>query len=106
MNLCKPPDPVLFTGNIAQNWKDFEEQLHWFLAGTEAASKSDKTKIGIMLSHAGKEAREVYKTLPWAATGDDKKFDKVTKVFQDYCKPRKNVLYERYCFWNLQQLDQ
>ena len=35
MNLCKPPDPVLFTGNNGQNWKDFEEQLHWFLAGTE-----------------------------------------------------------------------
>ena len=106
MNLCKPPDPVSFTGNIAQNWKDFEEQLHWFLAGTEAADKSDETKIGIMLSHAGKEAREVYKTLPWAATGDDKKFDKVTKAFQDYCEPRKNVLYERYCFWNLQQLEE
>ena len=89
MNICKPPNPVSFTGNIAQNWKDFEEQLHWFLGSTEAASKSDETKIGIMLSHTGKEAREVYKTLPWAATGDDKKVDKVTKPFQDYCEPQK-----------------
>ena len=106
MNLCRQPDPVLFTGNIAQNWKDFEEQLHWFLAGTESASKSDEIKIGIMLSHAGKEAREVYKTLPWAAEGDDKKFDKVTKAFRAYCEPRKNILYERHGFWNLQQLEE
>lgn len=61
MNLCKPPDPTLFTGNIVQNWTDFEEQLKWFLAGTESSSKSDETKIGKMLTHAGKEAREVYK---------------------------------------------
>ena len=106
MNLCRQPDPVSFTGNIAQNWKDFEEQLHWFLAGTESASKSDEIKIGIMLSHAGKEAREVYKTLPWAAEGDDKKFDKVTKAFRAYCEPRKNILYERHGFWNLQQLEE
>ena len=103
MNLCKPPDPVSLTGNIAQNWKDFEEQLHWFLAGTESAKKSDETKTGIMLSHAGKEAREVYKTLPWAAEGDDKKFEKVITAFRAYCEPRKNILYERHCFWNLQQ---
>ena len=29
--------------------------------------KSDKIKIRIMLSHAGKEAREMYKMLPWVA---------------------------------------
>jgi len=54
--------------------------------------KSDEIKIGIMLSHAGKEAREVYKTLPWATEGDKKKFDKVIAVFKAYCEPRKNVL--------------
>ena len=42
-----------------------------------------------MLSHAGKEAREVYKTLPWAAEGDDKKFAKVITAFRTYCELRK-----------------
>jgi len=58
-----------------------------------------------MLSHAGKEAREVYKTLPWAAEGDNKKFDKVIAAFKAYCEPRKNVLYERHGFWNLTQME-
>ena len=58
-----------------------------------------------MLSHAGKEAREVYKTLPWNEEGDEKKFDKVLEAFQRYCAPRKNLLYERHCFWNLQQME-
>lgn len=105
MNLCKPLDPLSLMGNIAQNWKEFEEQLHWFLAGTESASKSDEIKIGIMLSYAGKEAREVYKTLQWAAVGDDKKFTKVITAFQAYCELQKNILYERHSFLNLQQLE-
>ena len=58
-----------------------------------------------MLSHAGKEAREAYKTLPWAAEGDDKKFAKVTTGFRTYCELRKNILYERHGFWSLQQLE-
>ena len=31
------------------------------------------------------------------------KFDKVTKAFKEYCSPHKNILYERYKFWTLNQ---
>ena len=59
--ICKPPEPLSFCGNVSQNWKGFEEQLTWFLEGTESSSKSDMVKIGIMLSHARKEARKCIK---------------------------------------------
>ena len=65
--------------------------------------KSDKIKIGIMLSHAGKEAREVHKMLSWTAEGDKKK---MIAAFQAYWEPRKNVLYECHGFWNLHQLEE
>ena len=60
-SLCKPPDSLSLTGNVAQNWREFEEQLKWYLAGTEANDKANLVKIGIMLSHVGKEARDAYK---------------------------------------------
>ena len=56
-----------------------------------------------MLTHAGKETREIYKTLQWNSEADDKKFDKVIKAFRRYCSPQKHILYERYTFWTLQQ---
>ena len=56
-----------------------------------------------MLSHAGKEAQEIYKTLLWASAGDADNFDKVLKAFRNYCSLRKNIVYERYTFWSLQQ---
>lgn len=104
-SICKPPDPLSFSGNVSHNWKDFAEQLTWFIEGTESSEKSDMVKIGIMLSYAGKEAREVYKTLQWDTPGDNKKFDKVLEAFRKYCSPRKHILYERYTFWHIQQED-
>jgi len=103
MNLCKPPEPLCLTGNNAKNWHEFKEQLQWFLAGTESSDKSDPVKIGIMLSHAGKDAREVYKTLTWAEDGDQNKFDKVLEAFECFFSPQKNILYERHSFWSMYQ---
>ena len=96
--LCKPPQPLSFTGNVVQNGREFTEQLQWFLEGTESTGKGDKVKIGIMLSCAGKEAQEIYKMLPWAPNGNANKFDKVCEAFQNHCLPCKNIIYERYSF--------
>ena len=91
MNLCKPPEPLRLTDNNVSNWRKFKEQLEWFLAGTESTDKADSVKIGIMLSHAGKDAREVYKTLSWAEDEDRNKFDKVLEAFERFCSPQKNI---------------
>ena len=56
-----------------------------------------------MLTHAGKEAREVYKTLHWTEKGDDKRFKKVIEAFRRYRSPRKHILYQRYTFWTTKQ---
>lgn len=100
MNLCQPPEPLCLTGNNTKNWHEFKEQLQWFLAGTESNDKSDVVKIGIMLSHASKEAREVFKTLTWT---EDGKCDKVLEAFERFCLLQKNIQYERHGFWSLHQ---
>jgi len=102
-SICKPPESLSFNRNFSQNWKEFEEQLLWFIEGMESSEKSDVAKIGIMLLHAGKEVQEVYKTLPWVEDGDNKNFNKIIEAFRQYCSPRKHILYERYMFWNIKQ---
>ena len=82
MNLSKSPDPLHLSGNNDKNLRELKEQLLWFLEGTKLTGKYNGAKIGIMLSHAGREARELYKTLPWAAEGNDKKFNKVLEAFE------------------------
>ena len=41
VSLCKLPSPLFFMGNTIQNWRDFKEQLKWYLAGMEASENSD-----------------------------------------------------------------
>ena len=85
--------------------RDFKEQLKWYLARTEADKKSDLAKIGILLSYIGKDTRDIYKTLEWTAEGDNNKFDKVLEAFQRCCSRRKNIIYDHYGFWTIQQDD-
>ena len=56
-----------------------------------------------MLFHMGKDARELYKTLPWKEEGDEKKFKKVLEAFEEFCSPQRNLLYKRHGFWQLSQ---
>ena len=45
-----------------------------------------------------------YTTIVWDADGDDKKINKVLMKFEEYCEPKKNVSYERYCTYFSQEL--
>ena len=47
MNLCKPPDLLHLTGNNDRNWREFKEQLQWYLEGTESTRKSDGAKLAL-----------------------------------------------------------
>ena len=52
----------------------------------------------------GVDAREVYSTFSnWDAEGDEAKLDPVLAKFEQYCRPRRNVPFQRYCFNRRQQ---
>ena len=99
------------SGNVSQNWKDFQEQLSWVLAVTDSSDESDMVKtdesdmvkINNVVTRQKRGKREVHKTLQWNEEGDNQKFNKVIEAFRWYYSPRKHILYERYTFWILQQ---
>lgn len=59
----------------------------------------------MLLSVIGDEALEVYQTFEWEAEGDKHKPEKVLEMFEKYCIPRTNVLFETYCFGSRRQED-
>lgn len=97
--ICKSPKPLSLGGNVSQNWKEFEEQLVWFLEGTESVSKSDMVKTIL----CGERSKRGIQNTTVEREGDSQKFNKVIEVFRKYCSPRKHILNERYTFWTLQQ---
>ena len=45
----------------------------------------------------GDEALDVYNAFTWDSEEDKVKMDKVLEIFEDFCEPRKNTIYERFC---------
>ena len=68
------------------------------MTATGKTSADDEVKCAIFLHLAGPDALEVFNTLTFATAGDDKKLDKVMEKFEGYCKPRKNITWERHIF--------
>lgn len=68
------PDPVVFYGNVAENWCVFEQEFDIFIAAAHS-EKEPRTKAFILLNLAGSEAIEHERTFvyePTAHAGEGK----------------------------------
>ena len=62
---------MVFDGNIAEKWKQWKEEFQWYLVATEADTKSEKVRAGILLHCLGSKGKEIYNTLTFAEDGDN-----------------------------------
>ena len=104
MEILKPPMGMNFvSNNVAENWRRFERQFRCYYAACGIATKSGPTQVGILLHTAGPGAQDVHETFTY--TGDEQINDIETVLlkFRTYCEPRKNIVFERYQFWDCNQ---
>ena len=93
-----------FDGNTSENWRKFKQQFDIYVTASGSEKKDDAVEIAILLNFAGEDAIEVFNTFQFAE-GDEKKLNKVLEQFEQYCNPRKNVVFERHQFWQITQKD-
>lgn len=105
----RKPEQLLFSGNVAENWRIFEQDFDIFVAAAHS-NKTDKEKAYILLNIAGREAIEkarsfTYKTAVTAEDGSvvtpaesKESLDVLKKKFRDLCTPQTNVSMERFKF--------
>ncbi|KAM7307862.1 uncharacterized protein ISCGN_011498 [Ixodes scapularis] len=98
MEGLRPPDGLLLSGNVADNWRKFKQRLELYLAATEPAkARNDKQKAAIFLHVAGAEAIEIFNT--FGLTDEERtSYSVLVTKFEEYCTPRCNETYERYKF--------
>lgn len=95
MEGIKPPGNLLLDGNVDENWRSFKQRFLLYLTAIGASSNSEERKVALLLTVAGPQAIEVYNTF----TLDGREsLDTMLGLFNDYCTPRKNEVYERYVF--------
>ena len=104
MDSFHKPSALSFDGNNSENWRRFKQQYDIYLTASGSEKKDDTVKIAILLNFAGEDAIEVFNTFQFPE-GDEKKLNKVLEQFERYCNPRKNVVFERYQFWQITQKD-
>jgi hypothetical protein len=73
------------------------------MKATKKNKEEPATQVAVLLTAMGKEAISVYKTFCWAEDDDKDKLDTVLKAFDNYFKPKRNVIYERFIFLQRKQ---
>ncbi|KAK2153818.1 hypothetical protein NP493_2251g00015 [Ridgeia piscesae] len=66
MDKLKPPHELKIAGgNLADRWERFLERFRWYLAAVGEDGSEDNKKVAILLTVAGAEAHEVFRTFTY-----------------------------------------
>lgn len=97
MEFCRPPQNLSFQGNVAENWRRFEQLFNIYLKASGNDKKESDIKVALFLNAAGEEAVEVFNTLNLSEE-EKENYDVVIKKFESYTTPKRNVVVERFIF--------
>ena len=92
------PFSVDESSNVSKKWEDWKEDFEIYLSATGVSQ--DTQKKALMLHLAGKDVKDIYKTLK---ANNTEQYEEVCTKLDRYFKPRKNITYERYIFREAKQ---
>lgn len=95
-------DKLKLDGNIAENWKKFKRNFEIFMTAGDLNAKTDEIKIGCFLNAVGEDAVDVFDTFGLSEE-DSKVYATVVGAFENFCKPKKNTVYDRFLFYQRKQ---
>ena len=82
-------------------WQSLLRKLRIYVASTGSFDNPESMQSAIFLSVIDMDALAIYNNFTFDDPADSDKLEIVIEKFRDYCTPRKNVVFERYVFWQL-----
>ncbi|KAJ8896270.1 hypothetical protein PR048_001614, partial [Dryococelus australis] len=95
MNNLKLPRPLLFTGNVAQNYLKFKQKYELYMLASGGTKQSPEVQTAILLTIVGEAGLEIFNTSNLIAE-DKKDPQKVLQSLETCCIPRVNVCGKAY----------
>lgn len=92
----------LSTENRSLNWDLFKQTWSNYEVATGLRNASDEQRLATLLSIIGNEALMVYNAFTWPAN-EARTVELALQRFEIYCKPKRNITYERYIFMSRKQ---
>lgn len=93
----KPPEPLSFEGNVAENWKRWIKKFNNYMSAIECDTKSDKVKVAILEHAIGDEAVDKMETFN-LTEAQRRKYDDIVAALKSHCVPKKNESISRHLF--------
>ena len=95
-----PPLPPLdiHDANVGEKWKRLKLAWDSYSLATELNKKAEEIQVATLLTIIGEDAQDVFSTFTRGNNSDARKINPVLKQFKEYCKPKKNVPFERFRF--------
>jgi len=104
MDVFRPPEPLrLDSANLKEAWKLWRQKFDNCCKASGVYDKPEDVQLAIFLHVIGDDALTIYNTFVFTRT-EAGKLKPVLDKFEAYCSPRKNVVFERYQFWQSSQV--
>jgi hypothetical protein len=95
------PNPLKTTGNLAQNFGIFRQEVQIYFDATESHLKKESTQVAILLKLLETDGLKIYNTLKVT----NNTIMEILKALEAYCISRKNETMELHKFFTLKQAD-
>ena len=97
------PSPMSVKGDVAENWKDFENSWEYYVIATDLRSKLDNDEgkeivAATLCTVMGADCKRIMNSLPSLSAADKKDPAKIVQELKKPFIPQRNVLYERFVF--------
>ncbi|GLV46504.1 hypothetical protein CBL_20842 [Carabus blaptoides fortunei] len=102
MNSLNPPSSLNIHDNKSENWAFFKQKFNIFLVAAQKSDKTEDVKVALLLNLIGDDALRLFNTFKLRET-DKNSLKAVMNAFEDYCSPRKNVVFNRFKFFKKTQ---
>ena len=91
------PSSMKCQGDIAGTWDFFKQQWSDYEIATGLDKRDESVRLMTLRSALGRECLQILLNLSLSEE-DKKKIDKCLEALENYFKPTRNVVYERYVF--------
>ena len=95
--------PKLLSFVNSEEWPKWKGWFEQYRQASNLIDKGEECQVSTLLYCLGEDTEEVLDTTQISAE-DKKKCNKVIDEFEKYFKVKKNVIYERACFYYCSQL--
>ena len=101
----RPPPPVSFKSNAAENQRCFRQKWQNYAVITNLRNQTRQYQVALLLHVLGDQALKIYNGFTFTSTEYEHIVDEILQKFDDFAIGKVNETYEHYMFHSQRQME-